>query len=141
MLVDANILLEAANVSAARHQRALAWLTDQLNGTRRVALPWPSLLAYVRIATHARVFDRPLSGAEAWSQVEAWLSAPVAWIPEAGAGHAAVLGDLIARHDARGNLVPDAHLAALAIEHGLTVCSADTDFARFSEVHWVNPLA
>jgi len=72
--------------------------------------------------------------------VSDWLAAPVAWIPEPGPEYTRVLGDLMTTHDVRGNLVPDAALAALAIEHGVTLCSADTDFARFRTLHWKNPL-
>ena len=84
---------------------------------------------------------RPLTSTEAWRQVADWLGAPAAWVPVPGRSHAELLGDLITRFDVRGNLVPDAQLAALALEHGLTVCSADTDFARFVDVSWENPLA
>jgi len=84
---------------------------------------------------------RPLTPAVAWQQVADWLAAPAAWTPVPGRSHADLLGDLVNRYDVRGNLMPDAQLAALALEHGLTVCSADTDFARFVDVSWENPLA
>ncbi len=83
----------------------------------------------------------PLDPVTAWERVVDWLAAPAAWVPQPGRQHAVLLGDLIARHEVRGNLAPDAQLAALALEHGLTVCSADTDFARFTDVRWQNPLA
>ncbi len=140
MLLDANLLLYAVNERAAEHEPTVAWLTEQLNGARRVGIPWQSIGAFLRIATHPRAFQRPLTPATAWARVTDWLAAPVAWIPDPGSRHAAILGGLIATHDVRGNLVPDAQLAALAIEHGLEVCSADGDFARFSEVRWTNPL-
>jgi len=140
MLVDANVLLYARDSSSPFHDRAREWLTVQLNGPVRVGLPWPSLVAFVRISTHARVFERPLSPTQAWEQVEDWLEAPAAWIPEPTHAHASVLGALIGRYGLRGNVVSDAHLAALAIEHGLTVCSADTDFARFADVRWIDPV-
>lgn len=140
MLIDANILLFAADALSVHHRRAADWLTDQLNGDRRVALPWETLAAFVRIATHPRASAQPLTPAAAWDHVEAWLAVPIVWIPVATDEHAAVFGGLVTRHNVAGNLIPDAHLAALAIEHGLTVCSADTDFARFKEISWVNPL-
>lgn len=140
ILVDANLLLYARDTLGDQHHAALRWLTEQLNGATRVGLPWPSLTAFVRIATHPRVYEQPLSAAEAWSQVEAWLEADPAWVPLPTERHGAVLGNLIRRHDVRGNLVSDAVLAALAIEHGLELCSAGTDFARFPEVRWRNPL-
>jgi toxin-antitoxin system PIN domain toxin len=141
MLVDANLLLFAVDASASAHARAAAWLTAQLSGARRVGLPWESLNAFLRISTHPRAAASPLKVSEAWRFVEEWLSAPVAWIPTATDSHAAVLGQLLARYHVTGNLIPDANLAAIAIEHGLQVCSADTDFARFAEIRWINPLA
>jgi hypothetical protein len=141
MLVDANILLFAADETSAQHDKAAEWLTQQLNGDRRVGLPWESLSAFVRIATHPRAAARPLTPAEAWKQVEEWLAVPIVWIPLPTDRHAAVFGGLVTRYNLAGNLIPDAHVAALAVEHGLTVCSADTDFARFSQVVWLNPLA
>lgn len=139
-LVDANLLLYARDRESPEHELASAWLTERLNGPARVALPWQSLVAFLRIATHPRAYERPLSATDAWHQVTDWLAAPAAWVPSPTKQHAEVLGDLVERHSLRGNLISDGHLAALAIEHGLEVCSADTDFARFSEVRWRNPL-
>ena len=141
MLVDANLLLYSVDTASRLHGRAREWLRAQLNGAHRVGLPWQSLGGFLRIATNPRVLPSPLPPVVAWQQVEVWLSAPAAWVPEPGQGYAELLGDLIVRHEVSGNLVPDAQLAALALEHGLTVCSADTDFARFREVGWLNPLA
>lgn len=139
MIVDANILLYAEDDSDPRHQRARDWLESALNGPSRIGLPWPSLLAFVRIRTHPRIYQYPLSPAEAWSRVTDWLAASTAWIPQPTDRHAEVLGDLIRRHQLHSSLIPDAHLAALAIEHGVGVCSADTDFARFPGVRWLDP--
>jgi hypothetical protein len=141
MLVDANILLFAVNESAPEHARALAWLEEALNGSRRVGLPWESLTAFVRLATNPRVVARPLAPEEAWSFVTEWLAAPAVWVPVPTERHAAIMGDLIARYRPTAKLVPDAHLAALAIAHGAQVVSADTDFARFAEVRWFDPLS
>jgi uncharacterized protein len=141
MLVDANLLLYAVHKQSPFHEPARDWLTEQMNGTRRVGLPWQSLTSFLRIATHPRALERPLSPADAWARVTDWLSVGVAWVPEPGERHALILGQLLIRHDVRGNLVPDAQLAALALQHGLTVYSADTDFARFTDVRWENPLA
>jgi uncharacterized protein len=140
MLVDTNLLLFATDTHSRFHQPAKAWLLDQLNGKRRVGLPWQSLGAFLRLATHPRVSTRPLTPEDAWSTVSAWLEAPVAWIPQPGSEHALLLGGLFSKHQAAGNLVPDVMLAALALEHGLVVYSADTDFARFTEIRWENPL-
>lgn len=140
MLVDANLLLFAVDEASPFHRPAARWLDDRLSGTRRVALPWQSLSAFLRISTHPRAAERPLSPDEAWSYVEAWLAADPAWIPQPTERHAEVLGGLVRTYQIRGNLVPDAQLAALAVEHGLTVCSTDTDFARFTEILWENPV-
>lgn len=141
MLLDASLLLCAVDRGSSRHEPASAWLTGQLNGTRRVALPWQTLGAFLRIATHPRALPRPLDAATAWERVRDWIEAPAAWIPTPGPDHARLLGQLVTAHDVRGNLVPDAQLAALALEHGLTVCSTDTDFGRFTGVPWIDPLA
>jgi len=141
MLVDANILLFAVNSASPEHERAAAWLEEALNGNRRVGLPWESLTAFVRLVTNPRVVPKPLAPADAWAFVEEWLAAPVAWVPVPTERHAAVLGDLVRRYRPTAKLVPDAHLAALAIEHGAEIISADTDFARFTEVRWRDPLA
>ena len=141
MLVDANLLLFAVHRGSPFHAAAREWLTERLNGSRRVGLPWQSLAAFLRIVTHPRAFARPLDPAVAWERVADWLEAGPVWIPEPGPRHPEILGELMLRHQVRGNLVPDAQLAALALEHGLTVVSADTDFARFTDVRWENPLA
>ena len=140
MIVDANLLLYARNASDPRHEPAAAFLESALNGPRRVGLPWQSLTAFVRIATHPRVFARPLSPEVAAAQVEQWLAAPAAWVPVPTRGHAEILLSLVRDLRLSGALVSDAHLAALAIEHGLGVWSTDADFARFPGLHWEDPL-
>lgn len=139
-LVDANLLLYASDSESGWHERARDWLSEKLNGPVRVGIPWPSLVAFLRIATHPRVFRDPLSPTAAGEHVRAWLAAPACWIPLPTPRHAEVLGDLVQRYQLSAKLIPDAHLVALAIEHGLQVCSADTDFARFAEARWLNPL-
>ena len=141
MLVDANLLLYAANRAAPEHDVAARWLEAQLNGDERVGLPWESLISFHRLSTNPRILPRPLTGNDAWDIIGAWLRSPVAWIPQPTERHAEVLGGLVKRYRVTGNAVPDANLAAIAIQHGLEVCSADTDFARFSEIRWRNPLA
>jgi toxin-antitoxin system PIN domain toxin len=140
MLVDANILLFAVDARSLFHTRARDWLTELLNGPRRVALPWLSLGAFVRISTNPRASDQPLTPSQAWQHITDWLACDSAWIPNPTEHHARVLGSLVTKYELRGNLVTDAQVAALAIEHGLTVCSADTDFARFDEIRWLDPL-
>ena len=141
ILVDANLLVYAINRAAPEHPVAARWLEEQLNGDERVGLPWDSLIAFYRISTSPRILPRPLAGEAAWQIVSEWLQTPVAWVPQPTERHAEVLGQLVSRYRVTANLVPDAHLAAIAIQHGLEICSADTDFARFTEVRWRNPLA
>jgi hypothetical protein len=141
ILVDANLLLYAANHAAPEHAQARAWLDERLNGTSRVGLPWPSLLAFVRLATNPLVVREAVTPARAWVQVEEWLGCETVWVPSPGPRHAEFLGGLLRHPWMTSRLVPDAHLAALAIEHGLTVCSTDGDFGRFPGLTWQNPLA
>jgi len=140
MLLDANLLLYAADESSLHHTVTAVWLTEVLNGDRRVAIPWQSIGAFLRISTHPRISREPLSGPEAWAFVSNWLSADPVWIPPTSERTAGVLEGLIRAHGVTGNLITDAQLAAVAVEHGLAVYSADSDFARFPEVEWVNPL-
>lgn len=140
MLIDANLLLFAVDAQSPHNAAAAAWLEPALNGNRRVAIPWQTIGAFLRISTHPRVTANPLSAGEAWGYVEAWLDAPTTWIPPATERTARLLGELMIGHHVTANLVPDAQLAALAMEHGLTLYSADGDFARFTPLSWVNPL-
>jgi len=141
ILVDANLLIYAYVPELPQHEAARAWLEEQLSTAPRVGLPWPSLLAFVRLVTNPRVFERPASIAEAWARVEEWLKLPSVWVPLPTDRHTEVLGELMRKAVDRAQLVPDAHLAALAIEHGLVLCSTDGDFARFPGLRWQNPLA
>jgi toxin-antitoxin system PIN domain toxin len=140
MLLDANLLLYAVHERAEQHEPVATWLTEQLNGASRVGFPWQSINAFLRISTHPRAFQRPLDPGTAWERVTDWLAAPVAWLPQPGPEYQRLFGELIQTHQVRGNLVPDAALAALAIEHGVTLASTDTDFARFRGLRWENPL-
>lgn len=141
MIVDANILIYATNESAHAHERARTWLEEQLGGETRVGLPWPSLLAFMRLTTSLRMSPSPISGKQAWTFVRSWLESPVAWIPATTQRHVEIFAGLVDRHEISGNLIPDAHLAAYAIEHNVPLVSADTDFARFTDVRWLNPIA
>lgn len=141
ILVDANLLLYAANRGAPEHERARVWLDDRLNGTVPVGLPWASLLAFVRLASNPAILRHPASSAEAWRQADEWLSCEPVWTPQPGGAHRGIVGGFLKASWMTSRLVPDAHLAALAIEHGLTLHSTDGDFARFPGLKWVNPLS
>ena len=140
ILVDANLLIYAHVKSFPQHARARKWLDARLSGSAQVGLPWPSLLGFLRLVTNRRVFERPEATGYAWRQVLAWLECDVVWIPQPTDRHRDVLGRLLAKVNVAANLIPDAHLAALAIEHGLTLCSTDGDFARFPDLRWQDPL-
>lgn len=141
ILVDVNVLIYATFTHMKEHRAAREWFETQLNGTVRVGLPWASLLGYLRVVTNHRAFTFAIAMNDAWAQVENWLDSEVVWIPEPTERHAEVLGSLLNQAGIHGNLLSDAHLAALAIEHGLTLCSTDGDFARFRKLKWMNPLA
>jgi toxin-antitoxin system PIN domain toxin len=140
-LIDANILIYAHVSTFPQHHAAREWLDQQLNGSAPVGLPWASLLAFLRLVTNARVFEHPEPMADAWSQVRTWLACELVWTPEPTERHAQLLGEILKLPGVHANLVPDAHLAALAMEHGLTLCSTDGDFARFRALRWLNPIA
>lgn len=140
ILVDANLLIYAHVDAFPQHERARRWLDERLNGAAPVGLPWPSLLGFLRVSTNPRVFQRPAAVSDAWRQVLAWLGCERAWIPQPTERHREVLGGLLTAPGVQANLVQDAHLAALAVEHGLILCSTDGDFARFSGLRWENPL-
>jgi toxin-antitoxin system PIN domain toxin len=122
-----------------QHEASRAWLDDRLSGRQAVGLPWESLLAFVRLVSDPRLFPKPTPLLDAWSVVETLLAAPPTWIPLPTDRHFDVLGALLPAVS-RSSLLPDAHLAALAIEHGLALASADGDFARFAALRWINPL-
>lgn len=138
-VVDANVLIYAVNSETSRHDVAKSWLDDALRGREPVAFCWNVLLAFLRITTHSTVFSRPLTAAEASDAVEAWLAQPAAVIIEPTSRHHAVLRGLLAKLGTAGNLVNEAHIAALAVEHDATVASFDNDFERFTGVRRCEP--
>jgi len=141
ILVDINLLLYATVADYPQHIAARTWLEEQFNANRQVGLPWLSLLGFVRIVTNPRIFKKPLSVSQAWGQIEEWLALPTVWIPQPTSRHAEILGSLLCASGTGGNLVSDAHLAALSIEHDLVLCSTDRDFAIFPDLIWYNPLS
>jgi uncharacterized protein len=141
ILIDVNLLVYAWDRRAPLHQPAVHWLDVQLSSSVRVGLPWECLLGFLRVVTNPRIFERPAPVLEAWGAVEHWLTASNVWIPTPGPRHQDILGSLLPHLGGGAKLIPDAHLAALAIEHGLTLCSTDGDFARFKNLRWLNPLS
>ena len=140
ILVDANLLIYAFIRELPQHEPACVWLDRQLTDAPRVALPWPSLLAFLRLTTNPRIFASPPTLTRAWSQVSSWLAVEGVWIPQPTPRHAEVLGSVLEETGGKCELVPDAHIAALAIEHGLVLCTTDGDFAQFSGLRSWNPL-
>jgi toxin-antitoxin system PIN domain toxin len=140
-LTDVNLLVYAVDESAAPHARARSWLEASLSGSETFAFSWIVLLAFVRLVANSRVFERPLQIEDALDHVDSWLAQPNTTVVHPGVRHSALLRELLAPLGAAGNLTTDAHLAALAIEHGAELCSADSDFSRFPGLRWTNPLA
>ncbi|MCM2313427.1 MAG: PIN domain-containing protein [Steroidobacteraceae bacterium] len=141
IVLDANVLVYAYNSASEHHARCRAWLEAALNGPQQIGFPWQTLLAFVRIATHPRVFRQPLLIAEAVAIVDEWLTCPQAILVAPGEDHWSLLKRQLVDGQASGALVPDAALAALALERGATLCSTDRDFARFRALKLVNPIA
>jgi toxin-antitoxin system PIN domain toxin len=137
ILVDVNLLLYVGNEMAAEHEKASAWFEDRMNSGERVGLPWHSLSGFLRMSTSVIRPSLPMDTALAF--VEEWLEWDTVWVPEPTVEHMKIVGRLL-RDQPRSALVSDAHLAALAIEHGLTMCSNDTDFRLFPELRLHNPL-
>jgi uncharacterized protein len=141
ILVDANLLLYAYHPRAEQHEKSRVWLEKALSGPEFVRFAWLTLWAFLRIATNPRVFERPLSTSEAEAVISSWLELPAAGILEPGERHWDILRSLVRDGQTTGPLVMDAVLAAIALEHGATVYTADRDFSRFSRLRWMNPLA
>lgn len=139
LIADANVLLHAANRDAREHEIARAWLAEALGGLESVAFAWTVILAFIRVGTHPSVLARPLTAAEATGALAGWLAAPAAIVIDPTPRHLPLLSGLLASVGTAGNLVSDAHLAALALEHDATIVSFDRDFGRFEGVRWRLP--
>ena len=141
ILIDSNILLYAQDSSSQRFAAARGWLDEQLSGTDPVALCWPVIAAFFRIGTNPRITERPLSTREAIQTVQSWFEQPCVRLIQPTERHWTILQEMLTRGQATGNLVTDARLAALALEHNCVLHSTDADFARFPKLKWKNPLA
>ncbi|WP_343708114.1 type II toxin-antitoxin system VapC family toxin [Mycobacterium sp.] len=140
-LLDLNILVYAMDESSPRHQAARDWLDATLSGSDTVGFAWHVLIGFVRLSTRSAVFAAPLTVGESFDVVDGWLQQPCVTVVHPTERHAVVLRELLTPLGSAGNLTSDAHLAALAIEHGAGLCSTDVDFSRFSGVRWIDPLA
>lgn len=141
IFLDANLLIYAVNADAPLNHQAKTWVQDTLDGQRGpVAMSWFSLIAFVRIITNPKIISAPRSLDEALQQVNAWLALPNVTLIEPGSNHLHHFEAVCRATNAKGNLITDAHLAALAIEHGCELASCDTDFAKFPGLRWINPL-
>jgi toxin-antitoxin system PIN domain toxin len=140
-LPDVNLLLYAYDSRSPRHVAARRWLEEVLSGAETVGLAWNVLLGFIRLSTRSAVVEDPYEVSEAIGVVESWIAQPCATVVDPTERHAVVLRELLAPLGTAGNLTSDAHLAALAIEHGATLCSCDVDFSRFQGLRWIDPLA
>lgn len=139
-LIDTNLLIYAVNEDSPAHPAAQDWLDDALSGVDTVAFAWLALIGFVRISSHPRLSNNPLTASDAMDRVDSWLAQPNARVLEPLRRHATIMRELLIATSAGGNLTNDVHLAALAIEHGAVMCSADNDFAQFPGLRWLNPL-
>ena len=140
-LVDANLLLYAEDTSSEHHDAARVWWDGQLSDSEPVGLCWPVLNAFIRIGTNARIHQRPLTLKEAVARVQSWLDQPCVRLLQPTENHWAIFQEMLRSGKAVGNLVSDAHLAALAVEHNCILRSTDADFSRFCGLKWKNPIA
>lgn len=140
-LLDVNLLLYAYHASSPQHHAAKQWLQEALSAPAPVCLSWQTTTAFTRISMSPRVFERPLSTPECVDIVNGWLAVPSVRVLTPGQRHWEVFSDLLLHAQCRGPLVMDAHLAALAVEHGATLYTTDRDFTRFRGLAVVNPLS
>jgi toxin-antitoxin system PIN domain toxin len=138
-VVDANVLVYAVNADAAEHPTARSWLEQRLSGSEAVGFAWVVLLAFLRVVTKTGLLSAPLRPTRAFDYVEEWLAQPPSTLLHPTARHVVVLRGLLEPLGTAGNLVTDAHLAALAVEHGAELVSFDRDFGRFPGVRWRHP--
>jgi toxin-antitoxin system PIN domain toxin len=141
ILIDANLLIYAYDQESDAHERARSWVEAAFSGSVPVRLTWSSIHAFLRITTHSSVFQHPMSTDDAIEIINGWLAQPIVGIVQPGDGYWEILSRLLREASVRGPLVMDAHLAAVAIEQGATVYSADRDFLRFPGLQVRNPLA
>ena len=141
ILLDANLLIYAVNRDLPQHKTAKTWIEKTFSDQDSVGLPWVSVLAFLRLCTNPRVFKAPLKVEDAIAYIDEWVALPSVELVTPGQRHWEIFKNLLAQCGTAGNLVTDAHIAALALERGYAVYSADNDFRRFPGIRHVNPLA
>ena len=140
-VLDVNLLIYAHNTRAADHHRAREWFEAVMSRSETIGFPWHTLLGFVRLTTRPVIMSPPLTADAAFDHVDRWLAQPCAAVVHPGERHGALVRQLLAAVGVAGNRVPDAHLAALTIEHGATLCSRDEDFGRFPGLRWIDPIS
>lgn len=140
-LVDLNVLLYAINRDSVHHAPCLRWWQNALDDEEPVGLAWVVLLGFLRVATHPRIFPRPMTTEQAIARIDAWFARPNVRVVGELDDHWRLLKELLTHAGSGGNLTTDAHLASLAIAHGATLVSCDADFGRFHALRWENPTA
>jgi toxin-antitoxin system PIN domain toxin len=141
IIIDANILLYAYNADAPEHAASAAWLERTFSGTEAIGIPLASIWAFLRVITSGRLRPNPLPVAQAFEIVREWLDKPGVTMLQAGPRHLEILEEIVKRYKVTGPLITDAVIAALALEYGATVASADRDYARFDTLKWINPVS
>lgn len=140
IIVDLNVLIYATNSAAPHHARVGAWWNEAINGDESIGLPWIVITGFLRLTTRSGILPKPLPVARAFAVIDEWLSLDQIVVPPESDDHWAIMRRLLSEAGTGGNLVSDAHLAALAISNGSTLATCDTDFARFSGLRWMSPL-
>lgn len=141
IIPDLNLLIYAVNEVSKEHKRARAWWESAMSGTEEIGVPWIVLLGFLRLTTSPRVFDAPLMPSDSWEIIDAWVGHPNTIVVHPGPKHLQLFKTLVLENGTAGNLTTDAHLAALCIERGATLYTADNDFSRFASLKWKNPLS
>lgn len=140
IIVDLNVLLYAVNSASAHHRSVSRWWHAAMNSDEPIGMPWLVISGFLRLSTRSGILPRPLSVAEALSVVESWLALDTVVVPTERDSHMSTLARLLREAGTGGNLVTDAHLAALAIGHGAALATCDQDFKRFAGLRLVSPL-
>lgn len=140
MVIDVNIPIHAVNLDSPFNTAVRKWWDDKLSGSKPVYLPWVTIIGFIRISTNSRIFENPLPSESAFEYVDSWFQQPCIEIALPQKDHWRIVKELLRQIGTAANLTTDAHLAALAIEHECPLCSLDTDFEKFTQVEWYNPL-